>query len=100
MSRLRYEGEDVDDAADRLYAEDVQREMDDKREAEQKRMASGASPEILSLQEAFLEGQRAGQMSLGASLNPNQYSTPEYDEWERGRSGVIGARLNSQRRVA
>lgn len=105
MSRRRYEGEDYGDHEDRAFADHRQQLVDDEaeaREIEAKRNASGISAEILSLQEAFLEGQRAGQMGLAAGLNPYQAGIPEHAEWERGRSAVIGARLNSNinRRVA
>lgn len=47
----------------------------------------------LSLQDALLEGQRAGARGLPASLNPNQDNTPEHAEWERGRMAAIGQHL-------
>jgi ribosome modulation factor len=59
-----------------------QRELDD---AEAKRNASGTSAEILSLQQALLEGQRAGYAGRESSENP--YSDPncaEFHEWLRG----------------
>lgn len=46
----------------------------------------------LSIQDAFMEGQRAGGMSLAAGLNPHQLVSPEYDAWERGRSGALAMR--------
>ena len=61
-------------------------------EAAEKRRASGFSPELLSIQDAWAEGQRAGGMSLGASMNPYQDSTPEHDAWERGRFAVVSQR--------
>lgn len=64
------------------------------------RNAAGMTPEELSLQDAFIEGQRAGVAFRSASLNPFQHDTREHAEWERGRSCVIGARLNSKRKVA
>jgi hypothetical protein len=87
MSRV-YPGEDFDDAADRIADESVQREIDDGAEA--KRAASGMSPEQLSMQDAFIEGARAGRMGFGASLNPYQDSAPEHNEWNRGRLSAIG----------
>lgn len=93
MSR-RYGGEDADDFQDRVTDAAIQREVDDKRNA------SGISPEILSMQDAHIEGQRAGHLGLSASLNPYQAGCPEHDEWERARSCVIGAYLNNLRRVA
>lgn len=103
MSR-RYSGEDHHDYQDRVTADAIQEEVDNAAEAKvlamAQRQASGTSPEVLSMHDALVEGQRAGQLGLSASLNPNQASTPEYAEWERGRSCVIGARLNSQRKYA
>jgi hypothetical protein len=58
-----------------------------------KRAASGLSPELLSLQEAFAEGQRAGAAGKEASENPYQDHTPEHGEWRRGRAGVGGMKL-------
>lgn len=49
----------------------------------------------LSLQQAAMEGQKAGQAGYGASMNPYQDDTPEHREWERMRMNTIGARLNS-----
>lgn len=91
----RYRDESFDDACDRMTDEDIQRQVDDG-----KRNASQTSPEVLSLQDAYIEGQRAGHLSLSASLNPYQNGCAEHDEWERGRSCVIGAFLNNLRRVA
>jgi len=100
MSSRRYEGEDFDDHVDRVHGEEVQREVDDKAEEEAKRRAASYSPELLSLQEAFLEGQRAAGFSHGASMNPYQDPTAEHAEWERGRMAGLAARLNSPRRAA
>lgn len=63
-------------------------------EAEAKRAASGMSPEQLSLQDAFMEGQRAGQLGLSSALNPWQHGSAQHAQWERARMGVIGAALN------
>lgn len=90
----RYSDEDPDDFQDRVTDEAIQNDVDDKRNA------SGISPEILSMQDAHTEGQRAGHLGLSASLNPYQAGCPEHDEWERARSCVIGAYLNNLRRVA
>lgn len=60
------------------------------------RTAYGTSPEELSMQDAFMEGMRAGGNSLSPSLNPYQDNTPEHREWERGRQGaaaVAAARM-------
>lgn len=54
------------------------------------REAAGVSREELSLQEAFIEGQRAGARGASASENPNQEGFPEYKEWERGRLSAQG----------
>jgi hypothetical protein len=43
----------------------------------------------MSLQDAFMEGQRAGNMLFGPPLNPFQDDTPEHAEWERGRSAAV-----------
>lgn len=88
------------DGAERKYDDEVQRQVDDQWEAEAKRASAGISPEILSLQEAFLEGQRAGARGNGASLNPFQDDTPEHGEWNRGRLSAIGAALNNGRKAA
>jgi hypothetical protein len=77
---------------DEAYERDRQRKLDDELEA--KRGASGLSPEQLSLQDAFSEGQRAGGFGHGASMNPYQDGCPEHREWERARMAVIGAALN------
>lgn len=89
---------DEDDA----YERDVQRGVDDATEV--KRRASGFSPEQLSLQNAFIEGARAGSMGLSPSLNPYQNRPAEHAEWERGRFGALGnelaKRVKAARRVA
>lgn len=56
------------------------------------RNAAWISPEELSIQDAFAEGSRAGNMSLSASLNPYQDQTPEHEAWERGRFGALTVR--------
>jgi hypothetical protein len=45
-----------------------------------------------SLVDAFLDGQNVGKLGLSPSLNPFQDGTPEYDAWERGRSGAACVR--------
>lgn len=67
---------------DEAYERVVQRQLDD--EAEAKRRASGYSPEQLSLEEAFVEGARAGNAELAPSLNPYQDFCQEHGEWLRG----------------
>lgn len=87
MSR-RYPDEPFDDYQDRVTDDARQRELDDK-------------VEQAALQDAFLQGQRAGNLGLSSSLNPFDSKSPEHAEWERARSTVIGARLNGHiRRVA
>ena len=87
---IAIEGQNEDDA----YDEARQRALDDEMAA--KRAASGLSPELLSLQEAFAEGQRAAGFSHRASMNPYQDSVPEHAEWERGRLSALGAAVNLQ----
>lgn len=94
----RYPDEDFDDFQDRVTREAIQLEVDDNVEA--KRNAAQISPEILSLQDAFAEGVRAGGFGHGASMNPYQDNTPEHHEWNRGRLSAIGAALNNTRRAA
>ena len=48
-----------------------------------------------SLQDAFMEGQRAGTRGTAAGLNPNQVGTPEYAEWERGRMAALAMKLSN-----
>lgn len=52
-----------------------------------------STPDELSLMQAAVEGQRAGVMGHGASMNPYQDDTPEHREWERVRLNTIGQRL-------
>lgn len=80
------------DAEDDAHDADVQRKVDDEMAA--KRNASLISAEVLSLQDAFAEGARAGNMGTAPSLNPYQHDTPEHAEWERGRMGAIGFKLS------
>ena len=102
----RYADEDIDDAADRLYDDEVVRVMDDEveaREIEAKRNAAGMSKEELVLQDAYLEGQRAGAQGLAAGLNPwRDPASPEYQAWERGRAAAEAYRYSRHynRRVA
>jgi hypothetical protein len=77
---------DCDDALDAQQAE-----VD--AEAEAKRAASGISPEQLSLQDALMNGQRAGLMCHGESMNPYPHGSEEAREWTRGRLAAIGASL-------
>lgn len=57
------------------------------------RTAYGISPEELSLQDAAIEGAKAGQMGFGASLNPYQDNTPEHREWDEKRMQALASRL-------
>lgn len=59
------------------------------------RNAAGISIEELSLQDAFMEGQRAGGIGTAAGCNPFVDATlPQYQEWERGRSSAIAYKLS------
>lgn len=51
------------------------------------------TPDELSIQDAFQEGQRAGMLALSPSLNPYQDDTPEHAEWERARLAALAYRL-------
>jgi hypothetical protein len=64
------------------------------------RTAAGFSPEELSLQDAAMEGHRAGRLGLSASLNPYQSGCAEHAAWEVGRNCAIGAYLNNLRKIA
>jgi hypothetical protein len=65
------------------------------------RTASGISPEELFIQDAYMEGQRAGHQGLAAGLNPfNNPKSPEAQAWERGRSAVEAMRLADRVRAA
>lgn len=82
---------------DLMRDERIQREADDARAAEiaLKRNAAGISAEELSLQDAFMEGQRAGQIGTAAGCNPFVEPTlPQYREWERGRSSAVAYKLS------
>lgn len=92
MTRILTADDFLDEQADNAYELYRQREVD---EAADKRRASGYSPEELSLQDAYMEGQRAGSLGTAAGLNP--YSDPgssHYQAWERGRSAAEGYRRN------
>lgn len=95
----RYEGEEFDDFVDRVTADETQREVDDKAEAQ--RAASGFSPEQYVLLEAANLGKKAGLWGCGPHSNPYPEGTPEHGAWEKARSLAIGARLNgtSMRRL-
>lgn len=78
----------TDERADDAYELHRQREVD---EAADKRRASGLSPEELSIQDAYMEGQRAGALGTAAALNPfSDPGLPQYKAWERGRSAAEG----------
>lgn len=58
------------------------------------RNESGMSPEELLIQDAFMEGQRAGNLNVAAGCNPfADVRSPEYQAWERGRFGAISVRM-------
>lgn len=46
-----------------------------------------------SLVDAFLDGQDAGRLMHGPSLNPFQEGSEHYDAWERGRQGAYNVQL-------
>lgn len=96
---------------DEAYDRSVQEMMDDETEAREMeaqriaamRVASGISTEQLSLQDARIEGAKAGRMGHGPYSNPYQDFTPEHAEWEKSRHAAIGQKLNNpfaNRRVA
>lgn len=65
------------------------------------RNAAGHSPEELSIQDAYMAGQRAGHLGVAAGANPyNDPTLPEYQAWERGRSAVESMRLADRVRAA
>lgn len=85
-------GDHIDDLADDAYDRERQRELDEKAD---KRRASGMSPEELSIQDAYEEGQRAGHLGRAASFNPYIYpQSPQSQAWERGRSAAEAYRLS------
>lgn len=92
MSRLTQD--ERDDLDERQYREAEQEKIDDADEA--KREASGFSPEQIAIMDAANEGRKAGAWGFGASLNPHQPSTPEYEAWEKARTHTIGMRLNGR----
>jgi hypothetical protein len=60
----------------------------------EKRNAAGITPDELSVQDAYMEGQRAGASNIAAGLNPyKDTQSPEYQAWERGRAATVGMRL-------
>lgn len=82
----------IDERADDAYELYRQREVDEEAD---KRRASGYSPEQLSIQDAYMEGQRAGSIGTSAGLNPYcDPSSTHYQAWERGRSAAEGYRRN------
>lgn len=92
MSKILTADDFLDEQADEAYELYRQRQVD---EAADKRRASGYSPEELSLQDAYMEGQRAGSLGTAAGLNPYcDPGSPHYQAWERGRSAAEGYRRN------
>lgn len=82
----------TDERADDAYDLYRQRQVDEEAD---KRRASGFSPEELSIQDAYAEGQRAGSLGTAAGLNPfNDPGCPQYRAWERGRNAAEGYRRN------
>ena len=65
------------------------------------RNAAGMTPEELSVQDAYLEGQRAGHLGVAAGANPyTNPLLPEYKAWERGRSAAESMRFADRIRCA
>lgn len=58
------------------------------------------TPEEMSVQDARSQGQKAGEMSYGASMNPYSDGTPENAIWENARTANISYRLNSLVKLA
>lgn len=92
MTKILTADDLLDELADEAYELSRQREVDEEAD---KRRASGFSPEELSLQDAYMEGQRAGSLQTAAGLNPfSDPASPHYQAWERGRSAAEGYRRN------
>lgn len=92
MSKILTADDLLDELADEAWSLTRQRDIDDEAD---KRRASGYSPEELSIQDAYMEGQRAGSLQTAAGLNPfSDPASPHYQAWERGRSAAEGYRRN------
>lgn len=92
MTKILTADDLLDELADNAWALTKQREIDDEAD---KRRAAGFSPEQLSIQDAYMEGQRAGSLQTAAGLNPfSDPASPHYQAWERGRSAAEGYRRN------
>lgn len=96
-----------DSLEDELHDAGVQTMIDDEAEAraiEAKRHAAQMTKEELILQDAYIEGQRAGAQGVTAGLNPwSDATSPEFHAWERGRSAAENYRVSrqfNQRRAA
>lgn len=48
------------------------------------------TPDEAAVQDAYMEGQRAGHLAHERGQNPWPEGTPERDAWERGRIAVVG----------
>lgn len=81
------------EAEDEAYDAARQREVDAETEARMKRNASGTSPEALELQDALLDGMRAGERGSAAGLNPHPVGSPKHAEWLRGHRSVSARKL-------
>lgn len=57
------------------------------------RNAAGMSPEELSMQDAAIEGSRAGQKGRGREMCPYDHQRPEYKAWDDARLQVIATSL-------
>lgn len=57
------------------------------------RNAAGISPEELSMQDAAIEGARAGHRGTAAALNPYDHGQPEHKAWDDARLQAIATSL-------
>ena len=77
-----------DDMTDEELAERRRRNRE-KVELNAKRQAARFSPEEMSLQDARIDGAKAGARGTAAALNPYQHTEPEHAEWERARMEAL-----------
>lgn len=92
MSKILTADDFLDEQADEAYELYRQREVDEEAD---KRRAAGFSPEELSIQDAYMEGQRAGSLGTASALNPfSDPGSPHHQAWERGRNAAEGYRRN------
>lgn len=57
------------------------------------RTAYGISPEELSMQDAAIEGARAGHKGHGRDMCPYDHESPEYKAWDDARLQAIATSL-------